>query len=244
MSLSIDQFYLTVVRLTTHSYDKNGNLDPDIQKYGTGFFYMKNEILFLITNRHVIIQEREHYFPNMVRMAIHTNMNDLRQNTDFNIHLRDGVTNLWRELHPPTADIVAIPLVGRNHLDQARFLIRAFSPANLLPPHVQLRIGEDVLIMGYPLGEYYDNIYNLPVVRNGIISSAYPVPFRDNPYFLVDARLHPGTSGSPVTTKFKDTWLTSAGTIERGGSGLNVIPLIGDGWLTTKHCPNRHPSLA
>ena len=223
MSISIDQFYLTVVRLSTHSYDEIGNLDPHVLRYGTGFFYMKNEILFLITNRHVIIQETENYFPNMLRMPIHTNLNNFRQNADFDIHLRNAAVRLWREPNPPASDVVAIPLVDRNYLDQARFLIRAFSPANLLPTEIQLRIGEDVLIMGYPLGEYYDGVYNLPVVRNGIISSAYPVPYRDNTYFLVDARLHRGTSGSPVTTKFKDTWLTTTGSVKRSGNAFYLL---------------------
>lgn len=160
MSLSIDQFYLTVVRLTTHLYDKEGNLDPGILRYRTGFFYIKNGILFLITSRHVIIEEAKGYFPNMIRMTIHTNMSNLRQNDNFDIHLYDVITKLWREPTLPTADIVAIPLVSRNSLDQTRFLIKAFSPTNLLPVDIQLRIGEDVLIMGYPLGEYYDSVYN------------------------------------------------------------------------------------
>ena len=60
--------------------------------------------------------------------------------------------------------------------------------------------------MGYPLGIYYDDVNNLPVVRNGIVASAYPVPYKGQPYFLIDAKLHKGTSGSPVMTKFKRDW--------------------------------------
>lgn len=75
-------------------------------------------------------------------------------------------------------------------------------------------------------------------MRNGIISSAYPVPYRDNPYFLVDARLHPGTSGSPVTTKFKDTWPTTRGTIERGG---NAFYLLGINSSTFPLPPDQEP---
>jgi hypothetical protein len=80
-----------------------------------------------------------------------------------------------------------------------------------------LQIGEDVLIMGYPLGKYYDEAYNLPIVRNGIVASAYPVPYKNNPYFLVEARLHKGTSGAPIVTKFKNIWKTIDGkTITNG----------------------------
>lgn len=55
--------------------------------------------------------------------------------------------------------------------------------------------------MGYPLGMWYDEKNNLPVIRNGIVSSAYPVLYNGNPYFLVDSRLHPGMSGAPVIIK-------------------------------------------
>jgi hypothetical protein len=61
--------------------------------------------------------------------------------------------------------------------------------------------------MGYPLG-VYDDIHNLPIARNGIIASAYSVPWRNELYFLVDSYLEEGVSGSPVMTKFKNSWRT------------------------------------
>jgi hypothetical protein len=67
-----------------------------------------------------------------------------------------------------------------------------------------ISIGEDILVIGYPLGLYYDDVYNLPVIRSGTLASAYPVPFQGKPHFLIDARLHKGTSGSPVITKLKN----------------------------------------
>jgi hypothetical protein len=224
MSITIDQFYLSVARLTTHYYDNDEQLDSSPAKTGTGFFFMNDkDQLFLVTNRHVIIKESETHFPNGIRMLMHTNTNDFTQNRYFEVHLYKGATRLWREPKPPEADVVAIPLVERNYIDPQQFNMIAFSPYNLLPKRIRLQIGEDVLVMGYPLGEYYDSKYNLPVIRNGIVASAYPVPFRGNPYFLVDARLHIGTSGSPVTTKFRTTWLTTDGTIEDSGFAFYLL---------------------
>jgi hypothetical protein len=40
----------------------------------------------------------------------------------------------------------------------------------------------------------------LPVYRRASIASAYGVNFGGFPYFLIDANLHPGTSGSPVVS--------------------------------------------
>ena len=50
-----------------------------------------------------------------------------------------------------------------------------------------------------------------------MIASAYGVSFRNEPYFLTDAHLHEGTSGSPVITKPKSTWA-----VEGGGSVLKT----------------------
>ncbi|HUT00717.1 MAG TPA: hypothetical protein VMY59_10405, partial [Candidatus Thermoplasmatota archaeon] len=36
-------------------------------------------------------------------------------------------------------------------------------------------------------------------------------PFSGTPCFLTDANLHPGTSGSPVITKPKNTWVDNEG---------------------------------
>src|SRR5438552_397010 len=39
------------------------------------------------------------------------------------------------------------------------------------------------------------------VVTSASIASVYPTPFNGNPFFLVDARVFQGNSGSPVITK-------------------------------------------
>jgi hypothetical protein len=74
-----------------------------------------------------------------------------------------------------------------------------------------------------------------------MIASAYPLPFEGHPFFLADARLHPGTSGSPVltapsailktkkATKLGEFYLYFLGvnsgeeTFPGGSSGLNAI---------------------
>lgn len=58
-------------------------------------------------------------------------------------------------------------------------------------------LGQAVLILGFPLG-FHDTLHNLPIVRSAIIASSFSHPFKGEPYFLTDARLHRGMSGSPV----------------------------------------------
>src|SRR5262249_16233321 len=95
-------------------------------------------------------------------------------------------------------DVIAIPVDKERVL--SKFVIRRLGPANQIPDKVRVSIGADVQVIGYPLG-VYDDVHNLPIVRNASMASIYPVPFRGNPCVLVDARLHSGTSGSPVMTK-------------------------------------------
>ena len=63
-----------------------------------------------------------------------------------------------------------------------------------------LPLGQNVLILGFPLG-FHDALNNLPIVRSATIASSFSHPFKGEPYFLTDARLHRGMSGSPVIVK-------------------------------------------
>jgi hypothetical protein len=58
-------------------------------------------------------------------------------------------------------------------------------------------IGASVLIVGFPLG-FHDSLHHLPVVRQGVIASAFGLRFQGRGCFITDARTHRGTSGAPV----------------------------------------------
>lgn len=219
----VNDIYLSVAKITTLMKEA-GKEKP--LKNATGFFYSGlSDQVFLITNKHVVIEPNENYYPDTVRVRLHVNPTNIRENQDYDIPLyHDGETKSnrsWRE-HFSGADVVAIP-VNYQDLNKRGFLIKAFNAKNLLPSTIRLAFGEDVVVMGYPLGEYYDKENNLPVMRDGMIASVYPVPFRGNPYFLVDARLHKGTSGSPVITKEKSTWLGSDGSTMVTGSQFFLL---------------------
>lgn len=134
-------------------------------------------------------------------LRLHTDPNNIRQNEEYSVQLYDESSErLWLE-HPTgrnEIDVVAIPM-NREQI-QSRFYIRALGSEDHIPQNVDISIGEDVLVIGYPLG-FHDALHNLPIIRNAIISSVYPAPFQGNPIILIDSRLHRGTSGSPVLTK-------------------------------------------
>lgn len=66
--------------------------------------------------------------------------------------------------------------------------------------NISVEVADDAVIIGYPRG-YYDNVHLYPIVKSGIIASRWGVPFKGNPYFLIDAKLFPGSSGSIVVSK-------------------------------------------
>ena len=176
----------------------------------SGFFYKSSDRLFLVTNKHVVIDEEKDYFPDALEIRVHTDWGDIQKTRRIHLPLYFGHNKLWREHSDPLVDIAVIDMaVERRHLDLTDplallevtvYSIRWFSAEDLLPINIQIGLGEDALVLGFPYG-FHDTVHNLPIVRAATISSPYPIRFRSYPFFLIDARLHPGTSGSPVILK-------------------------------------------
>lgn len=172
----------------------------------TGFFYRNDNHHFFVTNRHVVRHERTNHFPDTLRLRLHTNPSDPTQNSYYDVSLYDNGTSTWRE--KPNVDVAAVEIPAQ---DMERFVIKALSSQLLPPRDLVIAPGEDVIITGYPRG-FYDTLHNYPISRIGAVASAYRVDFAGRPFFLIDAHLHPGTSGSPVLTKPSTMWRTSEGT--------------------------------
>jgi S1-C subfamily serine protease len=175
----------------------------------TGFFYTRNDELFFVTNQHVVRNDAAGIIPDTLRLRLHTDPNDIAMSADYDVPLYNGTQHLWR-IHPKSAvaDIAVVKL-DKTQV-QAKFFVKAWSAQAFLPTQYPLHPGEDIFIMGFPLG-FHDTKHNLPIFRNAMIASSYGVPFQGLPLFLTDANLHPGTSGSPVVTKPKSAWVDDKG---------------------------------
>jgi hypothetical protein len=160
----------------------------------TGFFYEHAEGLYLITNRHVVIDEEDNYRPNELILKLHTNERNIRENAPCRISLYDGTIPVWYE-HPRSAevDLVAIWLDVRI---RSKFVIEPFTMNDLAPNNVTFPIGQDLIVIGYPKG-YHDQFNNLPLVRNALVSSVYGVNFNRKSYFLIDSHLHEARAEVP-----------------------------------------------
>lgn len=216
--MPLDALFISVTRIRTYDDPEKDPIANKVMKTGTGFFYEnKKREYFLVTNRHLVRDEANGYFPNLLRITLHTNLSDTSQSADFDIRLYGtGAKKLWRE-PTGTEDLVAIPLDTEEILGKRHMTFYAFNKSHLFPDDYVPAFAEEVLVIGYPLGLFFDDRNNLPIIRSGIISNAYPLTSNVQPYFLIDSRLHEGTSGSPVITKSKDNWRRKDGSIARNG---------------------------
>lgn len=62
----------------------------------SGFFFERDERLFLVTSRHVVIDEPSKHFPDRIEIELHIDPDNLARSTGFSIPLyRDG-ESIWR----------------------------------------------------------------------------------------------------------------------------------------------------
>lgn len=219
-----------VTRIETFKHDLRAKVTSHL-KTATGFFYV-NAMgeTFLVTNRHVVYSKDEHYFPDRLRFYVHTDPFHYTKmkHVDLRLWGKEG-EKLWRWVKHRPIDVAALRVPAGS---MTGCFVTCFSKADLLDDHAGLLPGNDIslglqaLVIGYPLG-FYDKNTHLPMARSATVATWPWLNFEGRPCFLVDARLHPGNSGSPV--------ISSSGTIRmkqdspdtEGGAGNTGSYLLG-----------------
>lgn len=189
----IDALLLTAARVVTFDGQR-------ILTNASGFFFQRGERLFLVTSRHVMVDEPSQHYPNRVSIELHTDRRNMAQSTGFSMPLyRDG-KSVWRQGRDGGGDVdVAVLEIERGALPGTA-VYSAFTPEHLLGPAEAIEIGSSLLVVGFPLG-FHDALHHLPVVRHAVNASPYGLRFQGKGYFLTDARTHRGTSGAPVVLR-------------------------------------------
>jgi hypothetical protein len=163
----------------------------------SGFFFARDERLFLVTSRHVVYDTPSEHFPDRLEIELHVDGANLGASTWFSLPLYANGASLWREGADGGGDIdVAVLEVFKERLPPTA-VFQAFGPAHLPDADDVMPVGHSVLIVGFPLG-FHDSLHHLPVVRQGVIASAFGLRFQGKGCFITDARTHRGTSGAPV----------------------------------------------
>jgi len=166
----------------------------------TGFFFARDDKLFLVTNRHVVLDEASDHRPNWLKIELHVDPENVAVTTQFAIPLYRGTEPVWRQGvdSAGTVDVVALQL-ERAALPN-KLLLQPFTSDHLVEQLDEIEVGTRVLVVGFPLG-FHDTLHHLPVVRQAVIASAFGIRFQGQGYFLTDAQMHRGTSGAPVVAR-------------------------------------------
>jgi len=189
----IDSLLLSAVRIAT--FDNARALTS-----ASGFFFERDDRLFLVTSRHVFIDTPTEHHPNRIEIELHVSEGDLAKSMGFSVLLyRDG-KSAWRQGLDSSGEIDAAVIEIERDALPAGSRWQAFTPAHLQDSKEAVEVGSSLLIVGFPLG-FHDTLHHLPVVRQAVIASAFGMRFQGQGFFLTDARTHRGTSGAPVVMR-------------------------------------------
>ena len=187
---------------------------------GTGFFFKREKRdengtvidlkVWLVTNRHVVLSK-----DNIGREV-------LADELIFNLRCMDPAQNkpVWFPIamsqndikancrvHPDASVDVAVIecsnlILGALKSNSAQLFSFSAVTEDQIPSNngFDIDICDDAVALGYPLG-YFDEANLFPIVKSGIISTPWGVSFNKHPYFVIDIKLFPGSSGSLVISK-------------------------------------------
>jgi S1-C subfamily serine protease len=189
----IDSLLLAATRIATFEHDR-------ALTGASGFFFERDERLYLVTSRHVLIDTPTAHHPNRIEFELHTDAEDLSRSSNVSLLLYEDGRSQWHQGSDSGGEIdVAMIELDREALP-ADAVMRAFTPAHLPRAEAAVEVGSSVLIVGFPLG-FHDTVHHLPVVRQAVVASAFGIRFQGEGYFLTDALTHRGASGAPVVMR-------------------------------------------
>lgn len=166
----------------------------------SSFFFAPDDRLFLVTSRHVLLDEPSQHEPDRIEIELHTDPDNLAESTVLSIPLYEEGQRVWRQGGDDAGDIdVAVIELARSALPETA-VYKAFTPAHIHGPLSQVGVGTSLLVLGFPLG-FHDTLHHMPVARHAVNASSFGLRFQGKGYFLTDARTHRGISGAPVVMR-------------------------------------------
>ena len=188
-----ESILLTTARVSTFDGER-------LMTGASGFFFEREDRLYLVTSRHVVIDEASKHLPDRLMIELHLDATNLTQSTGFSVPLYGDGVALWHQGRDSEGEID----VAVIELDRAAFppsaVYHAFTPAHIQSAFSAVHADASLLVVGFPLG-FHDAVHHLPVVRLAAIASPLGIRFQGQGYFLTDARTHRGTSGAPVVMR-------------------------------------------
>lgn len=191
----IESLLLTAVRVCTFAGQQS-------LTNASGFFFERSDRLFLVTSRHVMVDESSQHFPDRIEIELHVDPNDFSKSIGYSIPLYQNGKANWNQAKDSGGEIDVAAIEIERAALPANMIYRAFTPQHLQNKETlhQIEVGTTLLIVGFPLG-FHDALHHMPVARHAIVASSFGMRFQGEGYFLTDARTHRGTSGAPVVMR-------------------------------------------
>lgn len=189
----IDPILLTAARVLTYQGSRPAT-------NASGFFFRHNGLLFLVTSRHVLVDEASKHHPDRIEIELHVDATNFTRSTSYSIPLYTNGQANWTQARDSGGNIdVAMIEIDQNALP-TEAVYQAFTIAHLQESLETIEVGTNLSVIGFPLG-FQDTLYRMPVARRAVVASSFGMRFQGHGYFLTDARTHRGTSGAPVVMR-------------------------------------------
>jgi len=205
-------------------------IENEWHEYGTGFIVSRTEQIlkgarveriFLVTNKHVLNKDSKKRHEAR-KIILHMNIKNsngsiLGKSIEVPLVLKDN-SKIWREHPDADVDVLAFDITGLYRVFGISQIEKKWIDYSVIADKNKLRkfditIGEEILVIGYPLGFRQESL-DLPIVRQGIIATNIGETFTDYVSesngstrkrtvrgFLIDGAVIHGSSGSPVILK-------------------------------------------
>jgi len=187
---SVDALLLATTRVTTFSGSR-------VLTSASGFYFRRADRLFLVSNRHVFVDEAAGHHPDRVEIGWHTDRRDLTQHAVVSLPLFRESLSQWRDAKDTGGAVDVAVIEVPPQCIPAGAVIQPFDPTHLEMGTETVAMGDTLIVLGFPLG-FHDTVHHLAVARSASIASAFGIRFQQQGYFLTDARTHRGSSGAPV----------------------------------------------
>jgi hypothetical protein len=207
---------------------------------GTSFVFHDPESdpgheLFLVSNKHVIESGWNAY----VFFAQRGEDGKPILSQPLIVHM-EGFSAQWHGHPEEGVDVAVMPLSWQLDLiakDNRHAFLRPIRVEDLASDDdlAKLDVASPVIFIGYPNG-MFDQKHHTPIVRQGFLATPPELDFDDEPVFLIDASVFPGSSGSPVFA-YEHSWDGNVGSVKLMGLISAVFTQRTDGQIEWAPAP-------
>lgn len=166
--------------------------------------WAKVEGHWLVTNKHVVFSDNMNLVDELTFCLRKVEKKEIEW---LPITINKEEIKIIMKMHQDdSVDIVALDVSQYLRSELIRNQNELIFPSALsnynLPDNqpIEIEVTSDIIVASYPVG-FYDKKNKFPIIKSGIVASAWGLFFDGLPYFQIDAQLFPGSSGGLVISK-------------------------------------------